>query len=216
MPRRPKKPMTWGTIGACSGAARRWRWSSRRCCYRTKARSTLIPPKPTPSRSKVKGGLLFRTRAPSIEGIRGADGPKPVPESAWITIAEAGADDWANWSPDGKTMYFTSRRDGHNCLWGQRIEASSRRLAGEPFAVQHFHGRVSFQQQGGWSAAGGRIGTGTRRGYGQHLDNVTLRGALTWDGRGATPVIRGNPGPGPQFPEQSPSTDNVSTPTDLP
>jgi hypothetical protein len=27
---------------------------------------------------------------------------------------------------------------------------------GEPFAVQHFHGRVSYQQ-GGWSAAAGRI-----------------------------------------------------------
>jgi hypothetical protein len=53
-----------------------------------------------------------------LEGIRGADGPKPVPESAWITIAEAGADDWANWSPDGKTMYFTSRRDGQTVCGG--------------------------------------------------------------------------------------------------
>jgi serine/threonine protein kinase len=84
-------------------------------------------------------------------------GPKPVPESAWITIAEAGAEDFANWSADGKTLYFTSARDGNNCLWGQRIEASSRRPVGEAFAVQHLHGRVSFGH-GGWSAAGGRIG----------------------------------------------------------
>jgi len=53
------------------------------------------------------------------------DGPKPVPESAWITIAEAGAEDWANWSPDGKTLYFTSAKDGHSCLWGQRMEPFS-------------------------------------------------------------------------------------------
>ena len=85
------------------------------------------------------------------------DGPKPVPESAWITIADEEAEDWANWSPDGNTLYFTSRRDGHSCLWAQRIGASSRRPVGEPFAVQHLHGRVSYQQ-GGWSAAGGRIG----------------------------------------------------------
>jgi len=85
------------------------------------------------------------------------DGPKPVPESAWITIAEAGADDYANWSPDGNTLYYTSARDGHSCLWGQRIEAISHRPVGEPFAVQHLHGRVSFGH-GGWSAAGGRIG----------------------------------------------------------
>jgi Tol biopolymer transport system component len=89
--------------------------------------------------------------------IAPVDGPKPVPESAWITIAEARADDWANWSPDGKTLYFTSGRDGNNCLWGQRIEASSRRPVGEAFAVQHLHGRVSYLH-GGWSAAGGRIG----------------------------------------------------------
>jgi Tol biopolymer transport system component/DNA-binding winged helix-turn-helix (wHTH) protein len=84
------------------------------------------------------------------------DGTTPVPERAWINIAEGAGEDWANWSPDGKTLYFTSAKDGHFCLWGQRIEASSHRPAGEPFAVQHFHGRVSYQQ-GGWSAAGGRI-----------------------------------------------------------
>jgi Tol biopolymer transport system component/DNA-binding winged helix-turn-helix (wHTH) protein len=84
------------------------------------------------------------------------DGPKPVPERAWIKIAEGAGEDWANWSPDGKTLYFTSARDGHFCLWGQRIEPSSHSPVGDPFAVQHFHGRVSYQQ-GGWSAAAGRI-----------------------------------------------------------
>jgi eukaryotic-like serine/threonine-protein kinase len=88
--------------------------------------------------------------------IAPADGPKPVPESAWVTIAPSDAEDWANWSPDGKTLYFTSSRDGYSCLWGQRLEASSHRPMGEPFAVQHLHGRVTYQQRG-WSAAGGRI-----------------------------------------------------------
>ncbi|HME00097.1 MAG TPA: hypothetical protein VKM93_22550 [Terriglobia bacterium] len=85
------------------------------------------------------------------------DGPKPVPESAWITITPSEAQDWANWSPDGKTLYFTSSRDGHSCLWGQRLDAGSHRPVGEAFAVQHLHGRLSYQK-GGWSAAGGRIG----------------------------------------------------------
>jgi Tol biopolymer transport system component/predicted Ser/Thr protein kinase len=88
--------------------------------------------------------------------IAPVDGPKPVPESAWITITPSGAQDWANWSPDGKTLYFSSSRDGHSCLWGQRLEASTHRPLGEPFAVQHFHGRLSYQQEG-WSVAGGRI-----------------------------------------------------------
>ena len=84
------------------------------------------------------------------------DGSNPVPESAWITITQAEAQDWANWSPDGRTLYFTSSRDGHNCLWGQHIEESSHRPVGDAFAVQHFHGDVAFRY-GGWSAAGGRI-----------------------------------------------------------
>jgi serine/threonine protein kinase/WD40 repeat protein len=89
--------------------------------------------------------------------IAPVDGPKPVPESAWIKITPSEAQDWANWSPDGKTLYFTSRRDGHSCLWGQRLEASSHRPVSEAFAVQHLHGRLSYQKLG-WSAAGGRIG----------------------------------------------------------
>jgi Tol biopolymer transport system component len=104
--------------------------------------------------------VSFTARSQGNRGriaIAPIDGPKPVPEGAWITIAEAAGDDWASWSPDGKTLYFTSPRDGHSCLWGQRIEASSHRPVGEAFAVQHLHGRVSFEHLG-WSAAGGRIG----------------------------------------------------------
>jgi Tol biopolymer transport system component/DNA-binding winged helix-turn-helix (wHTH) protein len=81
---------------------------------------------------------------------------KPVPESAWIKIAEEGADDLANWSPDGTTLYFTSARDGHRCLWGQKIDARSHRPEGEAFAAEHFHGRASFEGSG-WSAGGGRV-----------------------------------------------------------
>jgi eukaryotic-like serine/threonine-protein kinase len=92
-----------------------------------------------------------------VIAIAPVDGPKPVPESAWITIAQSGSEDYAEWSPDGKTLYFPSGRDGHNCLWGQRIDQSSHRPVGEAFAVQHLHGRQSYRSGDGWSAAGGRI-----------------------------------------------------------
>jgi len=88
--------------------------------------------------------------------IASIDGPRPIPESSWIKIAEEQAEDWANWSPDGKTLYFTSARDGHFCLWGQRIDANSHTPVGPAFAAQHLHGRVSYHQDG-WSARGGRI-----------------------------------------------------------
>ena len=89
--------------------------------------------------------------------IAPVDGPKPVPESSLDSDLPKKA---LTTGPTGrtteKTLYFTSGRDGHTCLWGRRIEAGSHRPVGEAFAVQHFHGRASYQQ-GGWSAAGGRI-----------------------------------------------------------
>ena len=103
--------------------------------------------------------VSFTARVQPAHGrimIAPIDGPLPVPESAWVTIAEVEPDDFAHWSPDGSTLYFTSGRDGYACLWGQRLDASSHRPVGDPFAVQHFHGRLSFEHQG-WSAASGVI-----------------------------------------------------------
>jgi len=86
-------------------------------------------------------------------------GPRPIPEDTWIPIADVWPEDWANWSPDGRTLYFPSERDGHRCLWGQRIDTVSHRPVGEPFVAWHFHGRESYAYccQDGWSAAAGRI-----------------------------------------------------------
>ena len=93
--------------------------------------------------------------------IAPTDGPKPIPDSAWIKIADIAVDDFAQWSPDGKTLYFTSRKDGYACLWAERIDAGSHQPVGEAFAVQHFHGRVSFGY-GGWALANGRFALALR------------------------------------------------------
>jgi hypothetical protein len=84
------------------------------------------------------------------------DGARPIPESAWITIAKEGIDDWIEWSPNGKILYFTSRRDGHWCLWAQRVDAISHRPVGVAFAALHMHTRASYYR-GGFSLSGGRI-----------------------------------------------------------
>jgi Tol biopolymer transport system component len=103
--------------------------------------------------------VSFTVRVQPARGrivIAPVDGPRPIPERRWVTIADVGSDDYAHWSPDGKTLFFTSGRDGYACLWGQRIDAGSGRPAGDVFAVHHLHGRQSFRH-GGWSAAAGRI-----------------------------------------------------------
>jgi len=79
-----------------------------------------------------------------------ADG-KGSREADWITIADGTSEDWANWSPDGKTLYFTSPRDGHYCLWGQRLDAATHRPSGEPFALLHLHSHTRYVPNNGWS-----------------------------------------------------------------
>jgi Tol biopolymer transport system component len=103
--------------------------------------------------------ISFTARTEQNRGriaIAPLDGPKPVGENAWITIAEEGPEDWANWSPDGKSLLFTSMRDGHTCIWAQRLDAASHKPVGEPFAVQHLHGRLTYANFG-WSTGAGRI-----------------------------------------------------------
>ena len=72
-------------------------------------------------------------------------------EADWITIANVTSGDWANWSPDGKTLYFTSPRDGHYCLWGQRLDSATHRPSGEPFALLHLHSHARYLPNSGWS-----------------------------------------------------------------
>jgi eukaryotic-like serine/threonine-protein kinase len=89
--------------------------------------------------------------------IAPVDGPKPIPEQAWTKIADVDADDYADWSPEGKVLYFTSRQDGHTCLWARRFDPISGHPIGDAFAVQHLHGHLHFRHDG-WSIGGDRIG----------------------------------------------------------
>jgi len=65
---------------------------------------------------------------------------RTAPKSEWVEILQSPeVDPDASWSPDGDLLYFTSERDGFNCLWAQRLDPSTKRPQGELFAVQHFH-----------------------------------------------------------------------------
>jgi Tol biopolymer transport system component/DNA-binding winged helix-turn-helix (wHTH) protein len=89
--------------------------------------------------------------------IAPVSGSRLIPESSWIAIADASADDSSDWSSDGKILYFTSRRDGYTCVWGQKVDLVSRKLLGTPFAALHLHGRLTYGARG-WAMADGKIG----------------------------------------------------------
>jgi eukaryotic-like serine/threonine-protein kinase len=61
-------------------------------------------------------------------------------EREWIPITDGSvADRESSWSPDGRTLYFLSDRDGFRCIWAQRLHGASRHPAGAPFPVLHAH-----------------------------------------------------------------------------
>jgi Tol biopolymer transport system component len=88
-----------------------------------------------------------------------------VPREKWILVS-SGTDEDFNpcWSPDGRFVYFLSERDGFRCIWGRRLDSTSKKPVGEVFAVQHFHSaRSSLRLTGtrgyltGLSAGGGKL-----------------------------------------------------------
>jgi Tol biopolymer transport system component len=65
---------------------------------------------------------------------------RPPPEAEWVEIVRSPeTDPNARWSPDGNLLYFSSERDGYNCVWAQRVDHATKHPLGELFAVQHFH-----------------------------------------------------------------------------
>ncbi len=65
---------------------------------------------------------------------------KPQPQAQWVRLPLEPADDRKlTWSPDSRTIYFTSLRDGYRCLWALHLDPITKRPAGPPFAARHFH-----------------------------------------------------------------------------
>ena len=43
------------------------------------------------------------------------------------------------WSADGNELYYFSDRDGHMCVWAQRLEPATKEPVGDPYALYHLH-----------------------------------------------------------------------------
>jgi hypothetical protein len=61
-----------------------------------------------------------------------------VPEADWITAFD-GATTFPCWSPDSNAIYFSANHEGFICIWAQRLVRASKRPAGPPVPVYHFH-----------------------------------------------------------------------------
>jgi DNA-binding winged helix-turn-helix (wHTH) protein/dipeptidyl aminopeptidase/acylaminoacyl peptidase len=65
----------------------------------------------------------------------------PAAGGAWTRITDGKHwDDKPRWSPDGKTIYFVSGRDGFFNVWGIHFNPAEGKPVGEPFRVSAFEG----------------------------------------------------------------------------
>jgi len=65
---------------------------------------------------------------------------EPPPPEEWIPINEDEFLETAPlWSPDGNRLYFGSNRDSFQCIWSVPLDPESKRPAGPPAPVAHFH-----------------------------------------------------------------------------
>jgi len=63
----------------------------------------------------------------------------PVAGGPWTAITRGDMyDNKPHWSPDGRTLYFMSNRDGAFNVWGQHINPATGAPAGDPFRVTAF------------------------------------------------------------------------------
>jgi len=114
-------------------------------------RTTILTEKPgtflfAPDLSPDGRWIVFQARSAPVSDfeqlfVAPADESVPVAPSRWIALTDLQHFDAdPQWSRDGKMVYFTSNRDGFTCLWALRLDPVTKQPAGQPFAVQHFHG----------------------------------------------------------------------------
>jgi Tol biopolymer transport system component len=66
----------------------------------------------------------------------------PVRGGPWSAITDGRSfDDKPRWSPDGRTIYFISSRDGWLNVWGRRFDPDTGRAVGDSFQVTSFAGQ---------------------------------------------------------------------------
>ncbi|MEO7652547.1 MAG: protein kinase, partial [Bryobacteraceae bacterium] len=83
-----------------------------------------------PKMSRSKSAIYI---SPMREG-------KAAGEKDWIAVTDGNGDDSSPmWSPDGNLLYFVTGRNNFQDYWAVRLDAATKRPAGEPFEVLAFH-----------------------------------------------------------------------------
>ncbi len=97
-------------------------------------------------------------------------GAEPVPPAEWFEVAEGTGPDFSN---DGNSLYFTSKRDGYWCIYSQQLHPLTRRPVGPPQELAHLHGEYSPAELPGSSFMLSASSDGLRFSLGRQLHVVS-------------------------------------------
>ncbi len=115
--------------------------TGRRTVLLKKAPYTVFQPKFAPD-GKALAFIECDTKNPGTEcrifvAKLAADGS--LEAEHWMEVDHPTPwDDKPRWAPDSRSIYFVSDRDGHFCLWMQRLNANKLPI-GKPAPIYHFH-----------------------------------------------------------------------------
>jgi Tol biopolymer transport system component len=83
--------------------------------------------------------ILFEAARSTSTGAESILYAMPTGGGPWVQITDGKQwDDKPRWSPDGKTIYFLSRRGGLFNVWGTRFDSAHGKPEGKPFQVSTF------------------------------------------------------------------------------
>ncbi len=60
----------------------------------------------------------------------------PIAATDWTAVTDFGP---GSWSPDGQVLYLLPTQDGFRCLWYLRLDPATKKPAGPPQPLYHFH-----------------------------------------------------------------------------
>lgn len=83
--------------------------------------------------------ILFEAARSISTGAESTLFVEPASGGPWVRITDGKQwDDKPRWSPDGKAIYFLSRRGGFFNVWGTRFDSNRGKTEGKPFQVSKF------------------------------------------------------------------------------
>ncbi len=105
--------------------------------------------------SAANGLMLFTATADGHKRVFAVrlSGETGEPVGPWIPLlTEEDNPDHPRWSGDGKTIFYVSRRDSFQCVYGRRFSAKTLSEQGSAFPVMHFHqARASIENVSAWT-----------------------------------------------------------------